>query len=258
MEDRKPDPEPDAALRVRLPVLLVFVVQVLTAPARAAEFETFGGWEGDGLGVRFAFIAGGIVWPRGPGVSLLGRLSASDLRYRYDVPGGETEVRSPGGEFLVGAGWTLREIRTLLLAGAEARRTESTEQVGSTRTVTTGRETGVVLQGMIDRALGRAWDLSLLANYAGANGYTYARAAVKRPGGRIMSAPFSAGFEAVGQGNRDVVSAQAGLAAELRPPRRPISVQGRLGYQASRFPAGGSASGAYTGIGFYYRWRGGY
>jgi hypothetical protein len=247
----------DAASRPRRR-WLVAALLAGAAAARAEDrviFEAIGGWESSPSNGSYAFATAGASPHLTGGLRLPVRLTASDLRYSFDTAGATTSVRSPGVTLLVGLGLRGAAGGVVLSGGGELR-WERRQLLGTAEPASTIRRAGAVAQLEGDFAMGRRLRTFLLANYAGAARYTYARAAL-----RCQLSPLEwrgplawfAGIEATSQGNADTRAAQLGGSVEATVVRASLSVGLHGGYEESWSPGEAHRRRPYGALSFYER-----
>ncbi|HEY6866659.1 MAG TPA: cellulose biosynthesis protein BcsS [Candidatus Eisenbacteria bacterium] len=227
-----------------------------TAPgvAGAAALEGLGGWEGDGFGQGYGFLALGAIIPARSNASIMVRAQASYLYYDFESSGATTRVISPGATLLAGVRFAGERGSLALAGGGEARRERRQPPAPAAETWDT--PTGGVGQLEADAALAPRWHVTLIANYAGAARYLFSRAALRwQATNPDWSRPttMTCGLELTGQGNDETRGVQGGALADLALVPRRLSLAVHGGYKDAWSPGERHRRGAYFGAGFYRR-----
>jgi hypothetical protein len=197
-----------------------------------------------------------LLVPGGAGVEYPVRVTGSHLVYRYDSSGTDVRVRAPGASLLAGRRMTGPSSSFTLLAGAEVRRESREFGAGGlpARERTVG---GVVAQVEGDVALAKSWRANVIANWAGAANYVYARASLRWQANNLdWQGPvtWTSGIEGVGQGNTDSRGLQVGGFVECALVRQRISLGLHSGYKESGSGRATRLTGTYAGAGIYWRY----
>lgn len=228
----------------RLKRSLVAVIAALTlviAPSSAkaaVTLEGLAGWEGDGFGQGYGFVGVGAVKSIGPHLTLVTRLSTSYLYYTFESLAITTSVTAPGVTGMAGARATLPRGSVSAFGGYETRWEDRRSDDGGEETGVTG---GGVLQADADLGFGRRWRGFLFANYAGAAGYLFSRAAVRWQVTNLEwkdPIAFFLGLEGIGQGNDESVAVQGGPFLEWNFVPQHLSAALHGGYKDRWSPDG--------------------
>lgn len=238
----------------------VLLLALGNVPARAADWESFGGWQG-GSRTSYVYGAADAMWPGFAGVELGARLSAADLWYRYETLEGRdrigTSVEEPGGIALLGARIQTAGCLVLFWVGGQAELKESRVHLPAGETSSRQEETGVSANGQISRSSSGGGEWNLLANYNSADLYGYMQtqglaAVLKEKDSLLLAGP-----ELIVQGNNDVAAVQAGLAAQWRwlASKLTFSLGGGYGDSWNPLqPSQGVQPDPWLSLGIYKKW----
>lgn len=227
------------------------------APAAGAPFwELIGGVEADTHGSSYSFFGPAYTHPIRPDLAWTVRLFPNFLAYEFTSAGGTTKVRSPGvatmaglkfGEknfFHIGVGPEVKFRRTTVVAA------------NGTETETTDTRVGVSAGAEVYANPSARNNVHGQVNYNTSDRYTWGRLGFKQQvNNYTWQGPntFFLGVEGIGQGNRDIKSAQVGGFVEVNHVPASVSMMFKAGYKRSTFPVGPSKTGPYFAVTFYKR-----
>lgn len=227
--------------------MLCLSVAALLRPApssAAGSYYAIGGSEWDTEGQSFSYIGGGATRPLDESWSVVGKVFAGYLDYKFESNGQTLDAEVPiltpaaGLQFHRGP-YTLGGS-----LGLDLRKAKKEQPGGGSQT---SSDAGLSVQGEAYVDLSERKSLEAIVSYSTIENFFWARGRVKKPVYEFGGGVIKAGVEAVGMGNEDFSAFQAGVLAEILKASG-FSVLVKTGYKHS---SALNAAG-YGGIELYY------
>jgi hypothetical protein len=225
-----------------------------TPSARSAVWELLGGYEGDTHGSAYAFFGPGYVHPVSPSVAWTARASANYLAYSFNNGLGDTKVQSPGVNSSLGV--RFGDNNSFGLSAGPEVKWQKKEFTDSTDTVVAQEKKtrfGANFGAEMYVNPSSHNNVQGILNYNTTDKYTWGRLGFKERVSNGETITTFIGAEGIGQGNKDIRSAQAGAFLEINHTPAKVSLMFKAGYKRSMFDIGPDKVGPYFSVGYYQR-----